>query len=338
MEKKATIKEVAKKAGVSVSTVSRVLKNDPNLYIRTETKKRVVRAIRELGFKPDIRAQSLRGARTRIIGLIIPSLTPFYDQLVWELEDVCHSKEYGVLICDSNNDPKRERSYLDLLERQKVDSIVISTVGSNEERLRQLIKRGIPVILADEDIPGLNVPAIFAENYPGSCQATQYLIDLNHRRIAYISGPLRVLSGKERLRGYRDTLLENNLSFEKKLLKKGNYSYASGYKAAQALLRESKDKFTAIFCANDLMALGAIRAIQDTGGQVPEDSSVIGFDDIYFSSISYPQLTTIAQPVRKMAVKIFEAIKEEMEENLSRGEKRYRLSTRLVIRQSCRAV
>lgn len=338
MEKKATIKEVAKKAGVSVSTVSRVLKDNPNLYIRTETKKRVVRVIRELGFKPDIRAQSLRGVGTQIIGFIIPNLSPFYDQLVWELEDVCHSEEYGVLICDSNNDPERERSYLDLLERQKVDSIVISTVGSNEERLRQLIRRGIPVILADEDIPGLNVPAVLARNYPGSCQATQYLIDLNHRKIAYISGPLKVLSGKERLRGYRDTLLKNSLSFERKLLKKGNYSYASGYKAAQALLEESKDKFTAIFCANDLMALGAIRAIQDAGGQVPEDYSIIGFDDMDFSSISYPQLTTIAQPVRKMAVKIFEAIKKEMRGDSSQGGKRYRLSTRLVIRQSCRPV
>ncbi len=334
-----TIKDVAQKAGVSITTVSRVLNDKVDEYMRKETKERIIKAIKELGYKPDVRAQSLRGLATKVIGLVIPNrLNPFYEQLARVIEDVCYKEGYGVLLCDSNLSAERESTYIDLLERQKVDAIAISTVGSNEEKLRSLTERGIPLVLADEDSPSVNAPAVFANNYMGGRQATQYLIDLGHRNIALITGPLNILSGRERLRGYQDTLRKNGLRVNEKLIKKGNYTYESGYKGAEDLLKESSEMFTAIFCSNDLMAFGAIRAIQDKGKSIPQDYSIVGFDNMYFSSISNPQLTTIAQPVEEMAIRIFAALKQEIRGDSPREKEHQFLDTKLIVRESCREI
>ena len=337
--RKVTIKDVAKEAGVSITTVSRVLNDKGHEYMREETRESIIKAIKELGYRPDIRAQSLRGMRTKVIGLVIPNrLNPFYEQLARAIENVCYDEGYGVLLCDSNFSVERESTYIDLLERQKVDGIAISTVGSNEEKLRSLIERGTPIVLADEDSPGVNAPAVFANNYIGGCQATQYLIDLGHRKIAFITGPLNVMSARERLRGYQETLRKNGLKVNEKLIKNGNYAYEGGYKATEDLLEESGDKFTAIFCSCDLMAFGAMRAIQNKGKSIPQDYSIVGFDDMYFSSISNPQLTTVAQPVKEMAIRIFEAVKREIRGD-SPGEKEHQfLDTELVVRESCRGI
>jgi len=335
--KKMTIREVAKRAGVSISTVSRVLNERPNDYMREDTREKVLQAIEELNYIPDRRAQSLRGGKTGIIGLIAPiRLNPFYVELSYAIENVCYKEGYGILVCNSKGDINRERTYIDLLVRQKVDGIIITTTGLKKGDLDELISRGITVILADEDVLEANVPAVFANNHLGACQATQYLIDLEHERIAFITGPLTVLSGRDRLKGYLDTLKKNSLELDKSIIKKGNYTYSKGYSATQKMMREGEDKFTAIFCCNDLMAFGAIRALQDNGKKIPQDYSIIGFDDMYFSSISNPQLTTVAQPVDKMALKVFKAFKREISDRPPLKKVHVLLDTKLVIRESCR--
>ncbi|MEA3485758.1 MAG: LacI family DNA-binding transcriptional regulator, partial [Candidatus Aerophobetes bacterium] len=296
MKTKVTIKDVARKAGVSTSTVSRVLSPQINNYMREETRKKVLRAIKELDYKPDMRAQSLRGMGTRIIGLIMPdTLNPFYQELAYMLEEVCYREKYGLLVCSSKNSLTRELAYIDLLERQKVDGIILSTVGLNEVRLNTLTKRGIPIVLVDRDVPGADVPVMFTNNYMGGCQAIQYLIDLGHRKIVCIAGAMNTLSSINRLKGYRDTLKKNGLEADKKLIKEGKLTYKDGYKLMKELLRKSGDGFTAVFCLNDIVALGTMRAIQEEGKSVPSDYSIIGFDNISFSSISNPPLTTVAQ-------------------------------------------
>ena len=334
---KVTIKDVAQKAGVSITTVSRVLNDKVDEYMRKETKDRILQAIKDLNFKPDKRAQSLRGLGTKIIGLVIPNrLNPYFEQLAAAVEQVCYKEGYGVLLCSSQNSIERESVYLDLLERQKVDAIILSTVGLKKGELNDLIERGTPIVLVDENVPGVNTPAIFANNYMGGCQATQYLIDLGHRRIAFITGSMNLLSSKDRLRGFCETLKKNDLEPDRKLIKEGDYTYESGYEAGKQLLRKSRDDFTAIFCSDDLMAFGVIQAIRKKGMKVPDDYSIVGFDDMYFSSISSPQLTTVAQPVKEMAFRAFVALKEQISGGLFQEKKHQFLDTQLIVRESSR--
>ena len=338
MKTKVTIKDVAKRAGVSTSTVSRVLSPQINNYMQERTREKVLRAIKELDYKPDMRAQSLRGMGTRIIGLITPdALNPFYQELAYVLEEVCYKEKYGLLVCSSKNSVTRELTYIDLLERQKVDGIILTTVGLNETKLNTLTKRGISIVLVDRDVPGANVPAMFTNNYLGGCQATQYLIDLGHERIACIAGAMNTLSSMNRLKGYYETLQKNDLEVDKKLIKKGKLTYKDGYKLMKELLKTSSGEVTAIFCLNDMVALGAMRAIQEKGKSIPSDYSVIGFDNISFSSISNPSLTTIAQPIKEIARGAFRTIKKAKKQGLKKKEHRF-WGTKLIVRESCRKI
>lgn len=336
MSIRVTIKDVAKEAGVSTSTVSRVLTPQANNYMRKETREKVLRAIEELDYRPDARAQSLRGIGTRIIGLVMPdTLNPFYQELTYVLEEVCYRERYGLLVCSSKNSITRELAYIDLLERQKVDGIILSTVGLKKAKLNSLIKRGIPIVLVDRDVVGANIPVMFTNNYLGGCQATQYLIDLGHKKIACIAGAMNTLSSINRLKGYYDTLEKNGLEVDKKLFKGGKLTYKDGYKFMKELLRKSSDEFTAVFCLNDLVALGAMRAIQEDRKNMPSDYSIIGFDNISLSSISNPPLTTIAQPIKEIAQQAFKAIKRAKKRRfLDKKDHRF-WDTKLIVRESC---
>ena len=338
MRRRVTIKDVAKKAGVSTSTVSRVLTPQANNYMREETREKVLKAIEELDYRPDIRAQSLRGRGTRIIGLIMPdALNPFYQELAYVLEEVCYREKYGLLLCSSKNSITRELAYIDLLESQKVDGIILSTVGLKKMKLNNLIKRGIPIVLVDRDVPGADIPVMFTNNYLGGCQATQHLIDLGHKKIACIVGSMNTLSSINRLKGYYDTLQKNGLEVDKKLIKEGRLIYKDGYKLMKELARKSSDGFTAVFCLNDLVALGAMRAVQEDSKNIPSNYSIVGFDNISFSSVSNPPLTTIAQPIKQIAQGAFRTIKRWKKQGLLKKEHRF-WDTRLIVRESCEEI
>lgn len=338
MRTRVTIRDVARKAGVSISTVSRVLSPQINSYMREETKEKVLLAIKELDYRPDIRAQSLRGRGTRIIGLVMPdALNPFYQELAYVLEEVCYREKYGLLVCSSKNSIIRELSYIELLERQKVDGIIISTVGLKAIKLNNLVKRGIPIVLMDRDVSGADIPVMFTNNYLGGCQATQHLIDLGHKKIACIAGSMNTLSSINRLKGYTDTLQKNGLEVDEKLIKEGKLIYKDGYKLMKELARKLSDGFTAVFCLNDLVALGAMRAIQEKGKNIPSDYSMIGFDNISLSSVSNPPLTTIAQPIKQIAQGAFRTIKRWKKQGLLKKERRF-WDTKLIARESCKEI
>lgn len=338
MRTRVTIRDVAKKAGVSISTVSRVLSPQINDYMREETRGKVLGAIKELDYRPDIRAQSLRGRGTRIIGLVMPdALNPFYQELAYVLEEVCYREKYGLLVCSSKNSITRELTYIDLLERQKVDGIIISTVGLKEIKLNNLVKRGIPIVLMDRDVPGADIPVMFTNNYLGGCQATQHLIDLGHKKIACIAGSMRTLSSINRLKGYCDTLRKNGLEVDKKLIREGKLIYEDGYKLMKELARKSGDGFTAVFCLNDLVALGAMRAVQEDSKNIPSDYSIVGFDNISLSSVSNPPLTTIAQPIKEIVQGAFRSIKRWKKQGLLKKEHRF-WDTKLIVRESCKEI
>lgn len=339
MRTRVTIKDVAKKAGVSTSTVSRVLTPQASSYMREETREKVQKAIKELDYKPDVRAQSLRGRGTKIIGLIMPdALNPFYQELAYVLEEICYREKYGLLVCSSKNSITRELAYIDLLERQKVDGIILSTVGLKKVRLNNLAKRGIPIVLIDRDVPGADIPVMFTNNYLGGCQATQHLIDLGHKKIACIGGAMNTLSSINRLKGYYDTLQKNGLKVDEKLIEKGKLTYKDGYESMKKLLRKSSNNFTAVFCLNDLVAMGAMRAIQEDGKNIPSHYSIVGFDNISLSSISNPPLTTIAQPIKEIVQGAFKTIKKAKKQGSLKKKEHKFWDTKLIIRESCRKI
>lgn len=332
---KVTIRDVAIRAGVSPTTVSRVTNNKVEGYMQKATKDKVLRAIQELKYTPDLRARSLRGLRSGIIGLVVPhGLNPFYQELAYALTKIFYKEGYGLLLCNSENDIEKELFYIEFLASQNVDGIIISTEHLSGDKVNTLL-RGTPIVLIDEDIPDANAPAIFANNYQGACLATQYLINSGHKRIAFLKGPDLALSCRDRWRGYCDTLRKNGLTVNYDFVGKGNLSYKSGYKAMKQFLRSHNGEFTAIFCSNDFMALGVMRAIQDAGRKIPHDYSVIGFDNTYVSSLTNPQLTTVAQPIAKIGREAFKIIKNWDKSPLKIKSKHKYLDTKLVIRESC---
>ncbi len=331
---KTTIKDVANLSGVSFTTVSRVINSKTKGHVSDKTKQKVLAAIKRFDYTPDTRAQSLRGVKTGVIGVVIPEIGAFYyHDLSRAIMNVCYNKGFGVLTCSSENDVRRELFYIDFLQRQKVDGIIIISERLRAQKVNDLIRKEIPIVLLDEDIPGTEAPAVVTNYYEGASKALQYLIDLGHRKIAFIKGSTATPSFNRRLEGYLDALQKNKLEFNKKFIKKADFSYESGYKATKELLKECRNDFTAIFCSCDIMAFGAMKCIRDMGKCVPSDYSVVGFDNTYYSAISVPPLTTVAQPNLELAKRAFNLLTKWTRQKESRH---FLCEPKLIIRESCR--
>ena len=327
-----TIVHVARIAGISPTTVSRVI-NRKNKGYSEKTKQKVLKAVRDLNYLPDRRARSLRGLKTHVIGFMIPNFNLFFHDIARTFSNLCASRGYGVLVCSSEDNSKRQATNLDYLVHQAVDGVVIISERIEGRRIDQLIQKDIPVVVLDEEVPLTGAPAVLTDYYKAGVLATQYLIDLGHKRIAFIKGRRFVLSAKARFQGYTDTMRSNGLSIDKNLIKEGDFSYESGYKATKKLLEESGDGFTAIFSCCDFMTLGAMACIQDMGKKVPDDYSVVGIDDISLSALIRPSLTTVAAPSFKLVRTALDII-----DNWPKRNKRIVYLPELVIRNSCREI
>lgn len=328
-----TIRDIARSAGVSPATVSRVINDKAEGYMTDKTKQAVLRAIQQLDYTPDKRAQSLRGHTTDLIGVVIPGRWISYLELSQIIATLGYDHQVSVLTCSCEGDVKREQFYINFLQRQKVDGIIIISETLTAQNVNNLIRRDIPVVLLDEDIPGAEAPAVVTAYREGASNAVQYLIDLGHARIVFVKGYMGTPSSKKRLDGYLDALTKNNLRIDEALISQGDHTYKGGYKATKQLLKDRGDSFTAIFCSNDLMALGAIQCIHDMGKRVPLDYSVIGFDNLYYSSISVPPLTTVSQPYVKMVETAFDLIEKW---GTKRKDTHVRYIPKLIIRDSCK--
>ncbi len=328
---KVTIKEVAKRAGVSVTTVSRVLNGNGAEHMRPETEARVLAAIEDLDYVPVRVAQRLRKQKTQVIAILLPDISnPFFSLLARGVGSVAFEKGYSTLICDSNHSVEKESRYLDILLAEQVEGIVFIPVGQpNMEKVNRLIRRGIKIVVADRRVKGL--PGVEADNRGGSRELTKYVLSLGHRKIAYIAGPKEVSTAQERLAGFQEAMREANL---KPIgVWYGNFTYESGYQQAQSILRSHK--VDAIMAANDLMAIGAIRALQDHRMKVPEDVGVTGFDNIPLASLTRPTLTTVRIPAYEMGTYSAEVllspyVTEETEQNMRK------VKEELIIGGSCR--
>ncbi|RJE87597.1 LacI family transcriptional regulator [Paenibacillus sp. 1011MAR3C5] len=288
-----SIKDVARIAGVSVATVSRVL-NDKG-YVGQRTREKVEKAIKETSYKPNEVARSLFKKRSSTIGLIVPDImNPFFTELARAVEDMATKLGYNVILCNSDGNRDKEQAYLDVLKQQYVNGIIVS---SNTLTAQQVEELNIPVVSIDREI-SKGLPTIVVENKKGAMMATRYLQSKGCKNIGHIRGSYGVVNAEERYEGYKEVVASEPW-FKESYVVNGNYDMQSSIAATAELLRLHPE-IDGIFAANDIMAIGALKVAHQLGKKVPEELAVIGFDGIKLSTVMTPELTTIVQPIYKL--------------------------------------
>jgi len=297
-EMRVTLKDVANLAGVSSVTVSNVLNNRPNVSKATRAK--VQKAIQKTGYTANLAARGLAGGRTNTIGMLLPDLaTQYLGEIVRGASDEVRSAGMEMLISTAS-DIARERNQVAFLQNI-TDGLLLVLPRMADDVLIVVDKAGIPVVVIDHRGSKIMLPSVDVDNYRGARAATEYLIALGHQWIGFVSGPKGYEATSARLKGYKEALSNAGLAFDTGLLAEGDFFQPSGFAAGRRLLSLPKPP-TAIFVSNDLMAFGVIEAIKEHGLRVPNDVSVVGFDDIPMASQVYPPLTTVRQPLYQMGV------------------------------------
>lgn len=331
---KISIIDVAKKAGVSPATVSRVL--NKTARVSPELTKKVLSAVSELNYVPDPFAHGLKTKRTRSIGLIISDITnPFFPELARGVEDYVSSMGYSLILCNTDAKPENEKRYVELLLNKGIDGLMFTSLRIGEDVIRTLLADNVPCVLVGrkpENIEGLVY--VVTDNYKGGCIAGEYLLSLGHKRFVHVSGPLDNSAGRERLSGFIDTLRKYKIKEGDIKIIEGDFTMEGGYRSAGEILN-SKPLPTAIFFANDAMAIGALQRFWEEKIDIPETFSIVGFDNIKVSSLVAPPLTTISQEIYKIgqlsAEEIIKIIEGEKGESII-------LEPKLIERRSCRCL
>lgn len=332
-ERIVTIKDVAKRAGVSLGTVSNVINGIKS--VKKENREKVLKAMEELEYIPNFTAQTLKTNKSKTIGLILPTIVnPFYPAVAKGIEDQANRLGYNVILCNSERNVIKETHYMDMLISTRAAGVILVKSRMANDQIAQYSKK-ITMILVDSR-PDFeeNIDIIEAANYEGSFKAVEYLLyHLNHSRVAYISGDLNTKSDIDRLNGYKDAILGKRLELNEEYIKVGDFTWESGYNNAMQIL-SLKNRPTAVCCGNDMMAIGVIRAARHMGIRVPEQLSVIGFDDIDMCELITPPLTTVRHPKYEQGEKAARVLFDKIKHNDKHIEKNYVLSTDLRIRES----
>jgi LacI family transcriptional regulator len=296
--RRATIRDVAKAAGLSPATVSRFLNGKIRLPPRSS--QRIRDAIRELQYQPNATARNLSLGQTELLGLIVPNVSnPFFATIAEAAEEAAFQAGFGVLLCNARDDAERELRYLSLLARSQVDGVLLLTNSdaAAHAELSSTVNASGNVVILDEDIEDVQAPKLFVENEGGARMATEHLWAMGHRRIAHIGGPVGLYSAERRLGGYLATLHEQGLDPEPELVIRGPYTREFG---ASAFAQVRDADASAVFCASDFVAMGLLEAAHEHGVRVPEDLSVVGFDDSAFVDMLQPAMTTVRQPAERL--------------------------------------
>jgi len=295
----ATVADVAKRAGVSVSTAARVLSG--NGYASDETRRVVLEAARELGYVPNQIARSLRTRRTMMIGLLIGDVeNAFYSTIASNVEAVAKGAGYHVLLCNSDDDPDIEREYLKLLDGMRLDGIIVTPTLRNRSQLTRLLQKGVAIIQVDRKVEDLAADAILVDNEAGAHAAVEHLISAGHTNIGILPGDLDVPTARQRLAGYERALEEAGIPVRDQLVKAGSFHREHAIEDATDLIR-ARPAPTAIFAANNILAEATLMALAELELRVPRDVSVVAFDDVQWMSMVDPPVTTVRQPAADMA-------------------------------------
>jgi DNA-binding LacI/PurR family transcriptional regulator len=291
-----TMRQIAERAGVSIGTVSHVI--NETATVRPKLRDRVLDAIRSMGYQPSALAQGLRKNRTNMLGMVIPDITnPFFPGVVRGVEDVAYKRSFRVILCNADNDPTKEASYVrDLRSYHIAGLLIIPAAGADiAGQLRAYASASVPVVCIDRVPDGWKGDAVLVANAEGSYLATRHLIQMGHNRLAVIAGPLKLTNAAERLKGFTRALSEARIEISPEYVQEAGFDTATGYQAALRLLR-MLPRPTAIFACNDLMAFGVLQAARELGLRCPEDLSIAGFDSLEFTNFTDPSLTSVYQP------------------------------------------
>ena len=304
----ASLQEVAQRAKVSIATVSRVLNKSDKVV--PETRAIVEQALRELGYRPSRVARRLRmkDGRAHLVGLIIPDIqNPFYAAIARGVEDAAYAAEYALLLCNSDENPEKERFYLDVMLSESVDGIVLPPFDDTDAAVIEMAATGMPVVCVDRSMAKLKTDLVEVDNHRGAFEAVSHLLDKGHKHIGLIEGRSQVSTSRERRRGYLDALAERGITVRKELMRAGDFKQESGRILANELLALRKPP-TALFVCNNLMTVGALATIHQRGLRVPQDVAIVGFDDLPWAEALDPPLTVVRQPAYEVGRQAMELL------------------------------
>lgn len=329
-----SIKDVAREAGVSIATVSRVL-NDIDV-VNEDTKKKVLEAISKLGYRPNIVARSLKTQRTKTVGILVPDISSgFYPEIVRGAEDVANIYDYNVILCNSDFDSEKEKEYLRVLREKMVDGVIYMSSSLQEETLDIINELNLTTVLVETKDKEESLPSVTIDNTKASKEITNYLLNKGLSKIAFAGAKRDNMNAwGDRYIGYEEALKDKDLKVDESLVYSGGLKVKSGYEAV-AHFENSNKSYDAVVCASDEIAMGVINALRENGKKVPEDVSVVGFNDNIMSSVFYPKITTIKQPsydmgsvAMRMLIKMLN--KRELDES------QFVLDYALIVRDSCK--
>jgi LacI family transcriptional regulator len=328
-----TIKDVAAKANVSATTVSHTLNS--TRVVDPGTQERVWAAVRELGYRPNSLARGLRRRETRTIGLVVPDIAnPFFADLSRAIEDAGFAQGYSVILGNSDRSDVKEAAYVEVLLAKRVDGLILASASSRPEALRQILLAGTPVVVLPGELSDVPVDIVMIDDVAAGAVAGEYLVQLGHHRIGCITGPRDTSASAGRVSGFRRSLAASRIDLVPEATIRGDFREHGGRATMEDLIRRDLG-LTAVFAANDLMAIGALSALRDAGRKVPDDVSLIGFDGITHGASVMPPLTTVAQPLVELGETAVRVLLDRMREP-GAPPRRELLQARLVERQSCR--
>lgn len=327
----ATMKQVAERAGVSTSTVSHVINN--TRVVSPDVRARVLQVIGELRYIPSAVARSLKNDRTHTIGMMVPNNSnPYFAELIQGIEDAAFKVGYNIILCNAYDDPQKQAAYLRVLMEKRIDGLILVASGADAELASLLAAQQIPIVLVDREVAGVEADFIESDHEEGGYLATRHLLDLGHREIACVSGPTDLPPSRARVVGYLRALKEAGVRFRLDYLVRSDFTSEGGFNAFRQLLA-MKRRPTAIFASNDLMALGGLCAASEARVRIPDELSVVGYDDIALASFATPRLTSVAQPKYEMGQRITRALIDRIVGHAG-PVKRELLSTSLAVRHS----
>ncbi|WNF38481.1 LacI family DNA-binding transcriptional regulator [Bacillaceae bacterium IKA-2] len=330
-----TIKDIAKIAGVSVTTVSRALNGYSD--VNENTRKKIKQIAVDLNYSPNVLARSLVTNKTKTIGLLVSGMKMesikdnFTYEILCGINDTTANLDYDLIFFSTSTSNQKVKSYAQLCRERKVDGVIIQGIKTDDPYLQEVIDSEIPCVLVDIPIEGSSVGYVTTDNVLGAKNITNYLLKLGHRHIGMVNGHNRAFVSQQRLEGYRIALTEANLTFNWSYVVNGAFDEDEAYKSARKLLIDLPE-LTAIICASDLMALGVLKAAKELGVSVPEELSVTGYDDITLASYVTPKLTTVAQNKYLMGQKATELVVAMLQGDT--GERKIILDTELKVRES----
>lgn len=329
-----SLTDVAARAKVSIATVSRVINNSDKVV--PETREAVQKAMQELGYRPNRVARRLRqkGGRRHLLGLILPDIqNPFFAEVARGVEDVAYANQFAVLLCNSDENLKKEAFYLDVMRAESVDGIILPPIAERDSAVLKLAQSGMPVVSVDRTLNSTAVDTVEVDNFQGAYEAVEHLIKRGHRRIALIAGRPNLSTSRDRRRGYEEALSAARLPVKPEYIRVGDNKQASGQALADELLGLSPPP-TALFVSNNLMAVGALEAIHRRKLKVPDDVAVIGFDDLPWAEALDPPLTVVRQPAYEVGRAAAEMLLKRLGDN-SLPAAWLRLRPKLILRKSC---